>query len=222
MRRSRGARGSYHVARPFSSTEVPPTLQAVLAARIDALPAAEKHLLQEAAVVGQDVPFALLHSICGLPDEVLRRQLGHLQTAEFLYSTRLFPDLQYRFRHSLTRAVAYSGVLHERRREIHSRVVNAMETLYADRLDEHVERLADHAERGAIWDKALEYLQRSGLKAYSLYANADAARFFERALTVLKKLPETPDNLRQAVDLRFGLRNALLPSRDRSDPALSG
>ena len=67
-----GARGSYRLARPFSSTEVPPTVQAVLAARIDALPAAEKHLLQEAAVIGHDVPFALLHAICGLTEDELR------------------------------------------------------------------------------------------------------------------------------------------------------
>jgi tetratricopeptide (TPR) repeat protein len=206
-----GMRGSYRLARPFSSTEVPPTVQAVLAARIDALPAATKHLLEEAAVIGHDVPFALLHAICGLPEDELRGLLDHLQTAEFLYSTRLFPDLQYTFRHSLTHAVAYSGVLHERRRQIHARVAIAMEKLYADRLGDQAERLADHAERGAIWDKALEYLQRSGFRAFSLYANANAARFFERALTVLKKLPESPDNLRQAVDLRFGLRNALLP-----------
>jgi len=161
-------------------------VQAVLAARIDALPAATKHLLEEAAVIGHDVPFALLQAICGLPEDKLRGLLDHLQTAEFLYSIRLFPDLQYTFRHSLTHAVAYSGVLHERRREIHARVVIAMEKLYADRLGEQAERLADHAERGAIWDKALEYLQRSGVRAYSLYANANAARFFERALMCKK------------------------------------
>ena len=225
-----GTRGSYRLARPFSSTEVPPTLQAVLAARIDVLPTTAKHLLEEAAVIGHDVPFALLHAICGLAEDQLRGLLDHLQTAEFLYSTQLFPDLQYTFRHSLTHDVAYSGVLHERRREIHARVVNAIEKLYADRLGEQVERLADHAERGAIWDKALEYLQRSAVKAYSRYANVDATRFFERALTVLKKLPETPDNLAQAVDLRFGLRNALLPlgetdrigrSLDELDPILA-
>jgi class 3 adenylate cyclase/tetratricopeptide (TPR) repeat protein len=207
-----GARGSYRVARTFSGSDVPPTLQAVLAARIDALPTAEKRLLQEAAVVGQDVPFSLLRSICGLTDEVLRRRLGNLQAAEFLYPTQLFPELEYSFKHALTRDVAYSGVLRDRRRAIHARVLNAIETVYADRLTEHVERLAYHAERGGIWDKALEYLQRSGLKAYSLYAHADAAQFFERALKILEKLPETPDNLRQAVDLRFELRNALLPS----------
>jgi class 3 adenylate cyclase/tetratricopeptide (TPR) repeat protein len=226
-----GMRGSYRLARPFSSTEVPATVQAVLAARIDALPATAKHLLEQAAVIGHDVPFALLHAICGLAEDQLRGLLDHLQAAEFLYSTQLFPDLQYTFRHSLTHDVTYSGVLHERRREIHARVVTSMERLYAaDRMGEQVERLADHAERGAIWDKALEYLQRSGVKAYSLYANADAVRFFERALTVLKKLPETPDNLRQAVDLRFGLRNALLPlgetdrigrSLDELDPILA-
>jgi class 3 adenylate cyclase/tetratricopeptide (TPR) repeat protein len=207
-----GARGSYRVARTFSSSDVPPTLQAVLAARIDALPTAEKRLLQEAAVVGQDVPFSLLRSICGLTDEVLRHRLGNLQAAEFLYPTQLFPELQYSFKHSLTRDVAYSGVLRDRRRAIHSRVLDAIEAVYADRLAEHVERLAYHAERGAIWDKALEYLQRSGLKAYSLCAHADAAQFFERALKILEELPETADNLRQAVDLRFELRNALLPS----------
>jgi tetratricopeptide (TPR) repeat protein len=207
-----GARGSYRVARSFSGSDVPPTLQAVLAARIDALPTAEKRLLQEAAVVGQDVPFSLLRSICGLTDEVLRHRLGNLQAAEFLYPTQLFPELQYSFKHSLTRDVAYSGVLRDRRRAIHSRVLDAIETVYADRLAEHVERLAYHAESGAIWDKALEYLQRSGLKAYSLCAHADAAQFFERALKILKELPETADNLRQAVDLRFELRNALLPS----------
>jgi tetratricopeptide (TPR) repeat protein len=221
---------SYRLARPFSSTEVPPTVQAVLAARIDALPTTAKHLLEEAAVIGHEVPFTLLHAICGLAEHQLRDLLDQLQAAEFLYSTQLFPDLQYTFKHSLTHDVAYSTVLRERRREIHARVVNAIEKLYADRLGEQIERLADHAERGAIWDKALEYLQRSGVKARSRYANADAARFFERALTVLKIFPETPDNLRHAVDLRFGLRNALLPlgehdrigrSLDELDPILA-
>ena len=142
------AHGSYRLAGPFSGVEIPPTVQAVLAARVDALPPADKHLLQEAAVIGHDVPFVLLRAISGLKEDELRSQLDNLQAAEFLYSTRLFPELQYTFKHALTHDVAYSGVLHERRREIHARVVNAMETLYAERLNEQVERLAYHAVQG--------------------------------------------------------------------------
>ncbi len=225
-----GTRGGYRLVRPFSSTEVPPTVRAVIAARIDALPAAAKHLLEEAAVIGYDVPFILLDAICPLAEDQIRGLLDHLQAAEFIYATQLFPDLQYRFKHSLTQDVTYSGLLNERRREIHANVVTAIEELYANRLGEQVERLADHAERGNIWDKALEYLQRSGVKAYGLHANVDAVRFFERALMVLKKLPATADNLRQAVDLRFELRNALLPlgetdriarSLDELDPIIA-
>ena len=191
---------------------IPGTIGALLAARIDRLRPELKELLQCAAVIGNDIKEALLGAVTGIAQPELRRAIHDLQVAEFLYEKAPFPDTEYSFKHSLTREVAYASLLRERRAILHARAARSLETLAAGRLDEHVERLADHAERGAIWDKALEYLQRSGLKAYSLYANADAARFFERALTVLKKLPETSDNLKQAVDLRFALRNALLPS----------
>jgi class 3 adenylate cyclase/tetratricopeptide (TPR) repeat protein len=202
-------------ARPVGSLLVdfiPGTIAALLAARIDRLRPELKELLQCAAVIGNDIKEALLEALTGVAQPDLRRAIHGLQVAEFLYEKASFPETEYAFKHAMTREVAYASLLRERKVILHARAACSLETLAAGRLDEHVERLADHAERGAIWDKALEYLQRSGLKAYSLYANADAARFFERALTVLKKLPETPDNLRQAVDLRFELRNALLPS----------
>ena len=191
---------------------VPGTIWALLAARIDRLRPELKELLQCAAVLGNDIKEALLQSVSGIAQPDLRRAIHDLQVAEFLYEKAPIPETEYAFKHSMTREVAYASLLREQRMILHARAARSLEILAAGRLDEHVERLADHAERGAIWDKALEYLQRSGLKAYSLYANADAARFFERALKVLEKLPETPDNLRRAVDLRFELRNALLPS----------
>jgi class 3 adenylate cyclase/tetratricopeptide (TPR) repeat protein len=204
-----GTRGSYHVARNFSGSEVPPTLQAVLAARIDALPNAEKRLLQEAAVVGQDVPYGLLRSICGLTDEVLRRLLGNLQASEFLYTTQLFPELQYSFKHSLTRDVAYSGVLRDRRREIHSQVLNAIETLYADRLSEQVERLAYHAVRSELNDRATHYLRQAGAKAIARSALLDARGWYEQALDVLRSLPQTPPRMEQAFEIHLELRPVL-------------
>jgi class 3 adenylate cyclase/tetratricopeptide (TPR) repeat protein len=204
-----GARGSYRLAKPFSGTEVPPTVQAVLAARIDALPTADKHLLQEAAVIGHDVPFTLLHAICGLAEDKLRGLLDNLQAAEFLYSTQLFPELHYAFKHSLTHDVAYRGVLRERRRDIHARVVNATERLYAERLGEQAERLAYHAVQGELKEKAAHYLRQAGAKAAARSAVQDARVWFEQALDVLKSLPESQAAMEQAFEIHLELRLVL-------------
>jgi predicted ATPase/class 3 adenylate cyclase len=204
-----GMPGSYRLARPFSSTEVPPTIQAVLAARIDALPAAAKQLLEEAAVIGYDAPFALLHAICGLAEDQVRGLLDNLQTSEFLYATQLVPELRYKFKHSLTHDVAYSGVLRERRRAIHARVVDAIERLYADRLAEQVEPLAYHAVQGTLNEKAVHYLREAGAKAATRAALPDARAWFEQALDVLKSLPENQAVLEQALDVRLELRPVL-------------
>lgn len=204
-----GRRGGYRLAKPFSGAGIPPTVQAVLAARLDALPARNKRLLQEAAVIGHDVPFALLHSICGLAEDELRSLLDNLQAAEFLYSTRLIPDSQLTFKHSLTHDVAYGEILHERRRDIHARVVTAIEKLYPDRLNEHVERLADHAVRGELQEKAVRYLRQAGAKAASRSALADARAFFEQALRTVGALPESQATLEQAFEIRLELRPVL-------------
>jgi tetratricopeptide (TPR) repeat protein len=206
-----GARGDWRLARPYSSVQVPATVQAVLASRVDRLPPEDKLLLQEAAVIGKDVPFALLHAIAGLPEEELRSRLANLQSAEFFYETRLFPDLEYTFKHSLTQEVAYAGLLHARRREIHARIVAAMEDLYANRMAEQIERLAHHARLGELWSKALPYLRQAGAKAAERPAYREAFTLLEQALEVLTHLPESRDSLEQAIDIRFDIRNVLQP-----------
>ena len=204
-----GERRNYHLDKKVESTQVPATVQAVLAARIDRLPLAEKQLLQSAAVIGKDVPFSLLQAITELSDEELRRGLTHLQAAEFLYETSLFPDLEYTFKHALTHEVAYGSLLHERQRALHSRIVEAIETLYPDRLIEQVERLAHHAARGEVWAKALTYLRQAGTKADARSAIREAASYFEQALTALEHLPESRETREQAIDLYFNLRVSL-------------
>ena len=108
---------------------LPDTIEAVLAARIDRLPPEEKRLLQTAAVIGTEVPVPLLQRLAELPEDVLHRGLAHLQGTEFLYETQLFPDQAYTFKHALTREVAYGSLLHERRRALHARIVEALEAL---------------------------------------------------------------------------------------------
>ena len=210
-----GERGNYHLEKKVESTQVPATVQAVLAARIDRLPLEEKQLLQSAAVIGKDVPFSLLQAITELSDEELRRGLTHLQAAEFLYETSLFPDLEYTFKHALTHEVAYGSLLHERQRALHARIVEAIETLYSDRLIEQVERLAHHAARGEVWGKALTYLRQAGAKADARSANREAASYFEQALTALAHLPDDREMREQAIDLHFNLRISLAALGER-------
>lgn len=206
-----GEPSAYRLARAPLTFQVPATVQAVLAARVDRLPVEDKILLQTAAVIGKDVPFPLLQAIAELPEETLRGRLTHLQAAEFLYEAGLFPELEYTFKHALTQEVAYGSLLQERRRALHARIVEAVERLYPGRTDEQVERLAYHALRGEAWGKALAYFRQAGAKAAARSAHREAVGCFEQALVALQHLPEQRDTREQAIDLRFSLRNALLP-----------
>jgi len=213
-----GERGSYRLKRKFADIRVPATVQAILAARIDRLPAQEKRLLQTMAVVGKDVPYLLLRAIAAaegardaLTEDALRIGLGHLQAAEFIYEVNLFPTLEYTFKHALTYEVAYESLLQERRKSLHARIVRAFETLYPDRLAEHVERAVHHAVRGEMWEHALRYARQAGLKGVARSANREAVTFFEQALSALKLLPESRSTLEQAIDLRLDMRQALVP-----------
>jgi tetratricopeptide (TPR) repeat protein len=214
-----GTPGIYRLVHPLESLQVPATVQAVLAARIDRLLPEEKQLLQTAAVIGTEVPLPLLQAMAEAPETPLRLGLTHLQAAEFLYETRLFPEIEYTFKHALTQQVAYETLLQERRRALHARIVEALEALTGDRGGEQVERLAHHALRGEVWDKALAYCRQAGEKAMARSASREAVEYFEQALRALPHLPEQRSTHEQAIDLRLALRSALLPS-GASEPIL--
>src|SRR4029450_234362 len=173
-----GERGAYPSAKALPGIQVPATVQAVLAARIDRLPPQVKQLLQTAAVIGTEVPLPLLQAIADVPDEALYRHLAHLQAAEFLYETRLFPDREYTFKHALTHEVAYGSLLQDQRRTLHRRIVVALEQLAPDQVAEHVERLVHHALRGEVWDKAVAYGRQAGARAMSRSAHQEAVAWF--------------------------------------------
>jgi predicted ATPase len=145
-----GEPGTYRLVQPVPYLQVPATVQAVLAARVDRLPAEDKRLLQTAAVIGQEVPYTILQTLVARPAAALRQGLACLQQSEFLYERGLSAELAYTFKHALTREVAYGSLQQEHRRNLHACIVNALETLYPDRLAEQVERLAHHALRGEV------------------------------------------------------------------------
>ena len=204
-----GERGRYRPTQLVQVIQVPPTVQAILAARIDRLAPEDKRLLQAAAVVGHDVPFVLLQAITEGPEDTLRGGLARLQASEFIYEARLFPDVEYMFKHALTHEVAYGGLLHDQRRRLHAGIVEAMEHHYAGRLSEQAERLAHHAVRGEAWEKAVTYLWQAGRNARTRSAYRQAAAFLEQAVEALTRLPETVENAALGIDLIC---------RDLSDP----
>ena len=208
---------------------LPPTVQAVLSARIDRLSLEDKRLLQTAAVIGTDVPVPLLQVIAELPAEALNWGLTRLQAAEFVYETHRFPEQAYTFKHDLTHEVAYGSLLLDRRRVLHARIVEALGPLTSKRVAaapdakdlpagrqalDLVDRLAYHALRGEVWDKAVLYCRKAGRKAMARSAHHEAVRYFDQALHALQHLPETRDTREQAIDLRLALRSCLDPCGD--------
>jgi tetratricopeptide (TPR) repeat protein len=204
-----GARGAHRLARMVDTIDMPRTVQAIIASRIDRLAPSDKQLLQTASVIGKDVPLALLLAITKLPEADVLAGLVRLQATEFLYQTSSSLEPGYTFKHALTQEVAYGSLLHDHRRTLHAQIVDAIESLHGNRLGLEIERLALHAYRGHLREKAVDYLRQAGRKAAARCALRDAQAWFEQGLEVLEALPESPSNLEQAFEIRLGLRPVL-------------
>jgi len=188
-----GARGSFRLVRALDTIQVPATVQAMLAARIDRLPRPVKDLLQSAAVIGKTVLYPLLETVAGMSAVDLRRGLTQLQAAEFLYETSLFPELEYTFKHALTLEVAYQSLLRERRRVLHAAVLAALEARRGGATPANVEVLAHHAVRGEVWVAAASHLYRAGARAHGEARYTSAMAFYEQSIQAMTHLGEGLD-----------------------------
>jgi class 3 adenylate cyclase/tetratricopeptide (TPR) repeat protein len=207
-----GERGAYRLTRQIVGLEVPATVRATIAARIDRLRYEDKRLLQAGSAIGDTVPARLLETVADVPIDEVRHGLDRLQAAGLLDQRALFPDLEYGFRHALVHDVAYESLLHERRRSLHARILEAIERSYEGaRLVEQTERLAHHAFLGEVWDRAVGYCRQAGGRTLARMASWESVSFFERALAALAHLPADPVTRATAVDLRCDLHNALVP-----------
>jgi tetratricopeptide (TPR) repeat protein len=155
------------------------------------------------------VPIQLLLAHADASEPEVRAELTRLQAAEFLYEVRLFPDLEYTFKHALTHEVAYHSLLHDRRHDLHARIIEAIERLAAERIAEQVERLAYHALRGELWEKAASNLRQAGLRATARGAYHEAVAHLEQALGALRRLPSTRERTELTFDIKIDLNLAL-------------
>ncbi len=202
--------GAVKLARSMNAVKVPATVQAVLASRIDRLPREEKELLQTLAVLGREFALALVERVTLRPREELERMLSHLQFGEFIYEQPAVGDVEYIFKHALTQEVAYNSVLLEQRKLLHESIGRAIESLYGEHPDEHLEALAHHYSRASNGPKAGHYLRLAGQRAALRSAFSHAVTQFRAALELLRKLPADHERLREELATEIALAGTLL------------
>jgi class 3 adenylate cyclase/tetratricopeptide (TPR) repeat protein len=201
--------GVVKVARPLSQVRLPPTVQGILAARIDRQPSVQKQLLQTLAVIGRESRLGLIRRVVATAEPQLQRMLAELQASEFIYEQPASPDAGYVFKHALTQEVAYNSLLIERRKVLHERVGQVLESMFPDQLDDHVSELARHYTSSDNIIKAVEYLGRAGQQALWRCGPADATSNLTAALELLQKLPDNAERIRHELPLEIGLVTSL-------------
>ena len=192
-----------------SDIQVPATIQGIIAARLDRLEGRLKGIMQTASVIGREFAFRILQAVATLKED-LKSSLLTLQDLEFIYEKSLFPELEYIFKHALTQEVAYNSLLIKRRKETHERVGQAIEMIYADRLEEFYEMLAYHYSMSENSHKAYEYLKLSGDKASKNYANNEAIRFYKEAVRALDAQPESLENKKEKLKVHLMMRTPFM------------
>jgi predicted ATPase len=136
--------GAVKVTRSLSQLRLPPTVQGILASRIDRQPSEHKQLLQTLSVIGRESSLGLLSQVASHPDTQLERMLADLRAGDFIYEQPTATGIEYVFKHALTQEVAYNSLLIERRKQIHEQAGQALEAMFTDQLDDHLTQLAHH------------------------------------------------------------------------------
>ena len=208
-----GERGHYHLETTPTELHISPTVQGVLAARIDRLAAEEKVLLQQLSVIGRQFPVSLVQHVVPQSETELYRVLLSLQAKEFLYEQPAFPEVEYLFKHALTQEVAYGTVLQEQRKALHEKTAEALEVLYADSLDDRYSALAHHYSHSENTAKAVEYLGLAGQQAAQRSANEEAIHYLTQAVGRLSTLAETPARTQQELMLQTTLGSVFLAAK---------
>ena len=197
---------------------IPPTVQAVLASRIDRLPPDQKELLQTLAVVGRKFVRQLIQRLAGSSEADVEKLLERLQAGEFIYEEPAFPDPQYCFKHALTQEVAYNSVLSEQRRQLHQRTAAAIESLFIDTINDYLDDLAHHYSRAGNADKASKYLGLAAEQALGRSAYGEAQTHLRAALALLPSLPDDRERASRELHLQLALGSLLTVTQSFDSP----
>ncbi len=210
--------GETLLTKPIGELKIPPTVQGILAARIDRLAGGTKDLLQTLSVIGREFRMSLIQKVVSKPAEELDRMLNELQLGEFIYEQPAVGSTEYIFKHALTQEVSYSSILQERRKLLHERIGRAVEELYPGSIDDHLDELAHHYGRSGDSAKALDYLESAGLWAVRRLAYGEAVRNLTAALELLQRTPSSAERDRREFAVQTSLGPVLMATKGWAAP----
>jgi class 3 adenylate cyclase/tetratricopeptide (TPR) repeat protein len=190
--------GAVKLAKSLSTIQIPSTVHAVLASRIDRLPADQKDLLQTLAVIGKEFPFRLVREVSGKSDEELQRLFSELQMAEFIYEQPAVSDIAYVFKHALSQQVASGSALLERRRVLHERVARVLEAQFPEMVETQPELIAHHYTEAGLGSEAVPHWHRAGERSLQRYANVEAINHLKQGLELLGSISDSSEQNRPA------------------------
>jgi class 3 adenylate cyclase/tetratricopeptide (TPR) repeat protein len=191
--------------------EIPASVHALLAARIDRLVAADRYILLCASVIGSHFDVSLLQDLTGRRPTDLLMHLARLEQAGFVQRTRVMPNLEFSFQHALVHDVAYNTLLKSHRRDLHGRLMTALEGRSAAELPGRVELLSHHAYRAQVWAKAVAYGRLSGRHMLLGSRNVEAVQKLSQAMTALERLPASRRNRERQIDCHLDIIQAHFP-----------
>ena len=197
--------GQIRITKPLSDLRMPATVQGILAERIDRLSARQKELLQILAVIGRKSSIGLIREVASGAKAQLDVTLAELEAAEFVYRQRGLIENDYIFKHALTQEVAYNSLLIERRKLLHEKVGQAIESKLDDKVGDQLSQVAHHYSRSDNVSKAIEYLGRAGQQAIQRSVHAEAIGNLRAALRLVEALPNSSERVKQEAPLQLAL-----------------
>jgi tetratricopeptide (TPR) repeat protein len=193
----------YFLAKDIQDVTIPSTIQDVIMARVNSLPESAKEVLQTGSVIEREFTYELIKRVLGLPEQELLSHISVLKDSELLYERGIYPESTYIFKHTLTREVVYDSILTRKKKNLHKQIGNAIEKLYADRIEEHYELLAHHYGLAEDWEKAVHFGWLAARKANKLSQFQQAVTIYEQTAEWLLKLPENKIRQESLVDIRL-------------------
>jgi class 3 adenylate cyclase/tetratricopeptide (TPR) repeat protein len=191
------------LAKDIQDVTIPSTIQDVIMARVDSLPEGAKEVLQTGSAIEREFSYDLIKRVKELPEQELLSHLSVLKDSELLYERGIYPETTYIFKHALTRDVVYESILAKKKRNLHLKIGDVVEELYADRIEEKYELLAHHYALSEHWKKAVRFGRLAAEKAYRYSQFQEAVTLFEMVTEWFSKLPDSKAQKEKLVDVKL-------------------